>query len=223
MRIIVAEDSVLLREGIARLLMEIGHAVVAQVGSAPELISACTECLPDLAIVDVRMPPTHTDDGLKAALQVRADHPQIALLVLSQYIEATYARRLLADARGGVGYLLKDRVSDIDTFADAIKQVGSGGVVIDPQVIAQLVVRGRPQSGIGALTQREREVLELVAQGRSNTGIAQQLFLSVGAVEKNISQIFLKLNLTEERSDHRRVLAVLEWLNHDQRMLPEVH
>ena len=215
MRIVVAEDSVLLREGIVRLLQEIGHEVVSQVGSAPELEIACSEHLPDLAIVDVRMPPTHSDDGLRAALRVRQQHPQIAMLVLSQYIEANYARRLLADARGGVGYLLKDRVSDIDAFADAIGQVGGGGVVIDPQVIAQLVVRGRPATGVGALTQREREVLELVAQGRSNVGIAQQLFLSVGAVEKNISQIFMKLNLGEEKSDHRRVLAVLEWLNHD--------
>lgn len=215
MKIVVAEDSLLLREGIVRLLGELGHEVVAAVGSAPELESACRSYSPELAIVDVRMPPTHTDDGLRAALRVREANPAIAVLVLSQYIEANYARRLLADARGGIGYLLKDRVSDLDAFADAINQVGSGGVVIDPQVIAQLVVRPRPQTGISSLTERERQVLDLVAQGRSNHGIAEELCLSVGAVEKNISQIFAKLDLYDEKSDHRRVLAVLRWLDRD--------
>lgn len=212
-KIVVAEDSLLLREGIVRLLGELGHEVVAAVGSAPDLESACSRCQPQLAIVDVRMPPTHTDDGLRAALRVRETNPAITVLVLSQYIEANYARRLLADARGGIGYLLKDRVSDLDAFAEAISQVGGGGVVIDPQVIAQLVVQPRPQTGINALTEREREVLDLVAQGRSNQGIAEKLCLSVGAVEKNISQIFTKLDLYDEKSDHRRVLAVLRWLD----------
>ena len=212
-RLVVAEDSVLLREGIVRLLEEVGYVVVGQAGDAPSLIALCRNTNPDVAIVDVRMPPTFTDDGLRAAIEVRRTQPNIGILVLSQYIEAEYARQLVADSRGGVGYLLKDRIQDIDALAEAVSQISSGGIVVDPQVIAQLVVRPESQAGIGSLTPRERQVLDLVAQGRSNAGIAKSLSLSIGAVEKNISQIFTKLDLYDQKDDHRRVLAVLSWLH----------
>lgn len=213
MRIVIAEDSLLLREGIVRLLAEIGHDVVAQTGDAPGLVRVCGMHEPDLAIVDVRMPPTFTDDGLRAALEVRKRWPSIGIVVLSQYIEADYARRLVEDGRGGIGYLLKDRVQDLTGFAEAISQVGAGGIVLDPKVVAQLVVRRSPDSPIERLTPREREVLGLIAQGRSNRAIAAELHLSLGAIEKNISAIFMKLDLADSPQDHRRVLAALAWLD----------
>ncbi len=212
MRVILAEDSVLLREGLTRLCAELGHEVVAAVGSAPDLVVAARETSPDVAVVDVRMPPDFTDDGLRAAVAIRQDDPTLAVLVLSQYIEESYARDLLSDGRGGVGYLLKDRVQDIDQFGDAIDRVSRGETVIDPEVVAQLLVRHPAASSIDALTDREREVLTLMAQGKTNAAIASSLYLSAGAVEKHISNIFSKLGLLPSPDDHRRVLAVLAWL-----------
>ncbi|GAA3809570.1 DNA-binding response regulator [Cellulomonas soli] len=208
----LAEDSVLLREGLVRLLQEAGHAVVAAVGSAPDLMSAVREHRPDLAVVDVRMPPDHTDDGLRAAVALRREQPGLGVLVLSQYVEETYARDLLADGRGGVGYLLKDRVQDLDVLASTLDRVAAGDTALDPQVVAQLLVRRPVGSPLDALSPREREVLEHVAQGRTNAAIAERLVVTHGAVEKHVSNIFTKLGLTASDSDHRRVLAVLAWL-----------
>ncbi|NYI58984.1 response regulator [Cellulomonas soli] len=212
MRVVLAEDSVLLREGLVRLLQEAGHAVVAAVGSAPDLMSAVREHRPDLAVVDVRMPPDHTDDGLRAAVALRREQPGLGVLVLSQYVEETYARDLLADGRGGVGYLLKDRVQDLDVLASTLDRVAAGDTALDPQVVAQLLVRRPVGSPLDALSPREREVLEHVAQGRTNAAIAERLVVTHGAVEKHVSNIFTKLGLTASDSDHRRVLAVLAWL-----------
>jgi DNA-binding NarL/FixJ family response regulator len=211
-RIVLAEDSVLLREGLVRLLQEAGHTVVDAVGDADALLPAVLEHRPDLAVVDVRMPPTHTDDGLRAAVEARRQVPTLAVLVLSQYVEESYARDLLADGRGGVGYLLKDRVQDLDALRDALDRVAAGGTAIDPEVVAQLMVRHRTDDPIGTLTAREREVLALMAEGRSNGGIAEQLVVSGGAVEKHIGNVFAKLGLQPSDGDHRRVLAVLAWL-----------
>lgn len=212
MRIVLAEDSLLLREGLIRLLKEAHHDVVAAVGSAPELIEAVKDQVPEVAVIDVRMPPDFTDDGLRAAVYLREHHPQLGVLILSQYVEEAYARDLLADGRGGTGYLLKDRVQDLDAFEDALRTVGSGGSVLDPEVVAQLLVKRQHDPPIGSLTGREREVLTLMAQGRTNAAIAQQLTVSLGAVEKHISNIFSKLELLPSDEDHRRVLAVLAWL-----------
>lgn len=212
MRVVLAEDSVLLREGLVRLLQEAGHAVVAAVGSAPDLMSAVREHRPDIAVVDVRMPPDHTDDGLRAAVALRREQPGLGVLVLSQYVEETYARDLLADGRGGVGYLLKDRVQDLDVLASTLDRVAAGDTALDPQVVAQLLVRRPVGSPLDALSPREREVLEHVAQGRTNAAIAERLVVTHGAVEKHVSNIFTKLGLTASDSDHRRVLAVLAWL-----------
>ncbi len=212
MRVVLAEDSMLLREGLVRLIEETGHQVIAAVADAPSLLWAVDEHTPDIAVVDVRMPPTFTDDGLKAAVEARAKHPELAVLVLSQYVEESYAHELLADGRGGVGYLLKDRVQDLDALADALATVSSGGSVLDPEVVAQLLVRRRASDPIDTLTPREREVLELMAQGRSNSAIAASLVVSDGAVEKHVSNIFGKLGLLPADQDHRRVLAVLAWL-----------
>ncbi len=213
MRVVLAEDSVLLREGLARLLQEAGHAVVAAVGDAPSLLTAVEQTSPDVAVVDVRMPPTFTDDGLRAAVEARRRHPGLGVLVLSQYVEEVYAQELLVSEGGrGVGYLLKDRVQDLDALSDALERVAAGGSVLDPEVVAQLLVRRRAAEVLASLTPREREVLALMAEGRSNTAIAAKLVVSEGAVEKHVSSIFGKLALAPSDSDHRRVLAVLTWL-----------
>lgn len=211
MRVVLADDSVLLREGLIRLLDEIDCEVVAAVNDAPSLVDAVAEHRPDVAIVDVRMPPTMTDDGLKAAVTARQQNPEVGVLMLSAYIEQSYADVLLSDGRGGVGYLLKDRVTSLSTLADALQTIKSGGTVLDPEVVAQLLV-ARRSDPLAALTAREREVLALMAEGRSNSAIAKQLVITGGAVEKHISNIFTKINLPDVGSDNRRVLAVLAWL-----------
>ena len=207
----VADDAILLREGLVRLLADAGHEVVAAVGAAAALVAAVEAHRPDVAIVDVRMPPTHTDEGLRAAVEARRRVPGTPILVLSQFVERSYATDLLADGVGGVGYLLKDRVLDLHEFLDALTRVAAGGTALDPEVVAQLMVR-RPADPVQSLTPREREVLALMAEGRSNTAIASELVLSQGAVEKHISNIFAKLGLERSAEDHRRVLAVLAYL-----------
>ncbi len=211
MRVVLADDSVLLREGLIRLLDEVGCDVVAAVDDAPSLIAAAAEHRPDVAIVDVRMPPTMTDDGLKAAVAAREQNPALGILMLSAYIELSYADVLLSDGRGGVGYLLKDRVTSLKTLAEALQTINSGGTVLDPEVVAQLLV-ARRSDPLAALTAREREVLAQMAEGRSNSAIAKELVITGGAVEKHISNIFSKINLPDVGSDNRRVLAVLAWL-----------
>ncbi len=212
MRIVIAEDSVLLRAGLTRLLVDEGEEVVATVGDADALIDVVERHRPDLAVVDVRMPPTHTDDGLRAAIQVRSRWPEVGILVLSQYVEETYATELLATDTGGLGYLLKDRVADVSEFMDAVRRVGDGGTALDPEVVAQLLARTRRRDPLARLSPREREVLGLMAEGRSNAAIASELVVSAGAVEKHISNIFTKLDLPPTDHGHRRVLAVLRWL-----------
>ncbi|MCA2229141.1 response regulator transcription factor [Nonomuraea aurantiaca] len=211
MRVVLAEDSVLLREGLVRLLDAAGMRVVAAVDEAEGLLRAAEEHLPDLVVTDVRMPPTHTDEGLRAALVLRREHPDMPVLVLSQYVEERYAARLLASAAGGVGYLLKDRVADVTDFIDALRRVAAGGTALDPEVVAQLLLRGHSDP-LDRLTPREGEVLKLMAEGRSNAGIGQELVLSEGAVGKHIGNIFTKLDLSPAEGDHRRVLAVLQFL-----------
>ncbi|MEU7838504.1 response regulator transcription factor [Nonomuraea sp. NPDC052129] len=211
MRVVLAEDSVLLREGLVRLLDAAGMRVVAAVDEAEGLLRAAEEHLPDLVVTDVRMPPTHTDEGLRAALVLRREHPDMPVLVLSQYVEERYAARLLASATGGVGYLLKDRVADVTDFIDALRRVAAGGTALDPEVVAQLLLRGHSDP-LDRLTPREGEVLKLMAEGRSNAGIGQELVLSEGAVGKHIGNIFTKLDLSPAEGDHRRVLAVLQFL-----------
>nr|WP_247600718.1 response regulator transcription factor [Cellulomonas hominis] len=202
----------MLREGLVRLLQEAGHTVVAAVGTAPDLLDAVREHRPDLAVVDVRMPPGHRDDGLRAAVALRTEQPDLGVLVLSQYVEEAYARDLLADGRGRVGYLLKDRVQDLGALAGTLDRVAAGEVVLDPEVVAQLMVRRTATSPLAALSPREREVLGHMAEGRSNTAIADRLVVTDGAVEKHVSSIFAKLGLVPSDGDHRRVLAVLAWL-----------
>jgi DNA-binding NarL/FixJ family response regulator len=211
-RVVLAEDSVLLREGVARILDEAGFDVVGQAGNADELMLKVRSYTPDVAIVDIRMPPTHTDEGLRAAQEIREKHPTCGVLVLSQYVEPTYAMELLADSAEGVGYLLKDRVSDVNEFADAVRRVGEGGSALDPTIVSQLVGRRRRDDPIDQLTPREREVLGLMAEGRSNSGIAEQLVVTERAVEKHVTSIFSKLRLPAAAEDHRRVLAVLAYL-----------
>ena len=212
MRIVIAEDSVLLRAGLTRFLTEGGEEIVAAVGDAVALVEAVERHRPDLAVVDVRMPPTHTDDGLRAALEIRRRWPAVGILVLSQYVEERYASELLAGDTGGIGYLLKDRIADVGDFLDAVRRVGSGGAVLDPEVVAQILARSRRHDPIATLTPREREVLSLMAEGRSNGAIAAALVVGDGAVEKHVSNIFQKLDLTPAEGDHRRVLAVLAYL-----------
>jgi DNA-binding NarL/FixJ family response regulator len=210
-RVVLAEDSLLLREGLVRLLDEVGATVVAAVGDGVELVAAVTEHRPDVAVVDVRMPPTFTDEGLRAALEIRKLEPAPAVLVLSQYVEETYASDLLTGG-GGVGYLLKDRVSRLSDLSDALERVVGGGTVLDPEVVSALFAQRRRQDPLGTLTPREREVLGLMAEGRTNTAIGRTLVVSQGAVEKHISSIFTKLGLPPSGDDHRRVMAVLTWL-----------
>ncbi len=211
MRVVVADDAVLLREGLVRLLTENGHEVAAVVGDGPALVQAIVAHRPDVSIVDVRMPPSHTDEGLRAAVEARQRVPGSPVLVLSQYVEVSYADDLLADRRGGVGYLLKDRVAEIGDFLDALARVAGGGTVLDPEVVAQLVTR-RGRGPLDALTPREREVLALMAEGRSNAAIARRLVVTDGAVEKHVKNIFTKLGLPPDEEQHRRVLAVLAYL-----------
>jgi DNA-binding NarL/FixJ family response regulator len=211
-RVVVADDSVLLREGVVRILAEAGFEVVGQAGDADELMLKVRSYSPDVAVVDIRMPPTHTDEGLQAAQEIREKHPGVGVLVLSQYIEPTYAMELLADSAEGVGYLLKDRVSDVHEFADAVRRVADGGSALDPTIVSQLVGRRRGDDPLGRLTPREREVLSLMAEGRSNQGIAERLVVTERAVEKHVTSIFSKLRLPAATADHRRVLAVLAYL-----------
>lgn len=210
MRVVIAEDSVLLREGLVRLVEEHDHAVVAAVGDGDALVEAIEEHRPDISIVDVRMPPSHTDEGLRAAIEARKRVPGAPILVLSQYVEESYAADLLADRGGAVGYLLKDRVVDVDEFMDGLHRVAGGGTVLDPEVVSQLLVARRDP--LARLTPRESEVLGLMAEGRTNTAISQRLVVSEGAVEKHVSNIFAKLGLAPSDSDHRRVMAVLTYL-----------
>jgi DNA-binding NarL/FixJ family response regulator len=211
-RVVLAEDSVLLREGVARLLEEQGFDIVAQTGTAEDLMLKVRSYSPNVVIVDIRMPPTHTDEGLRAAQEIREKHPDVGVLVLSQYVEPTYAMELLAESAEGVGYLLKDRVSNVDEFAAAVRRVGEGGSALDPAIVSQLVGRRRRDDPLDQLTPREREVLEHMAQGRSNQGIAEQLVVTERAVEKHVTSIFGKLRLPHAPEDHRRVLAVLTYL-----------
>jgi DNA-binding NarL/FixJ family response regulator len=213
MRVVIAEDSVLLREGIANLLVAEGFEVVGQAGTGDDLLLKVRSYKPDVAIVDIRMPPTHTDEGLQAAKEIREKHPQVGVLVLSQYVEAGYALELLQDSAEGVGYLLKDRVADVKEFAGAVRRVGEGGSALDPTVVSRLVGSRRGEDPIEALTPREREVLELMAEGRSNQAIAEKLVVTPRAVEKHVTNIFTKLGLPASAEDHRRVLAVLTYLN----------
>ncbi len=211
-RVVVADDSVLLREGLCRLLEESGFEVVGQAGDAEDLMRKVGAHKPDVAVVDVRMPPDNTDDGLRAAIRLRADHPKLGVLVLSQYVEPDYAQALLADSAEGVGYLLKDRVADVERFVDAVRRVAGGGSALDPEVVANLVGSSRRGGPLERLTPREREVLELMAEGRSNAAIAEAFVISERAVEKHVTSIFGKLGLAPAPADHRRVLAVLAYL-----------
>lgn len=215
MRIVIAEDSVLLLDGLTRLLVAEGHevtgyttadAVVAALGSAADV--------PDVLVTDVRMPPSHTDEGLRAAIHLRSLHPRLPVLVLSQYVEQRYARELFAGDVRGLGYVLKDRVADVDEFLDALARVAGGGTVIDPEVVAQILARTR-RTGLETLTPRERDVLGLMAEGRSNAAIAERLVVGLPAVEKHVTSILTKLDLPQDADDHRRVLAVLRWLEHE--------
>lgn len=213
MRVVIAEDLALLRDGMIRLLRDHGHEVVAAVEDSDGLLRAAAGHKPDICVVDVRMAPTFTDEGVRAALAVRERVPGTAVLIVSQYVEETYAAELLADGKGGVGYLLKDRIGDVREFVDAVERVAAGGTAMDPEVVAQLVTRRRrPDGPLDQLTPREREVLELMAEGRSNAAIAAALVVTDGAVEKHISSIFAKLGLPPSDTDHRRVLAVLAYL-----------
>lgn len=212
MRIVIAEDSVLLQAGLIRFLTESGHEIVEAVGDAIALVGAIEAHQPDLAVVDVRMPPTLTDDGLRAALEIRERWPRVAILVLSQYVEEQYATELISGDTGGIGYLLKDRIAEVAEFQDAVVRVGEGGTVLDPEVVAQILARSRRQDPLASLSPREREVLGLMGEGRSNSAIARALVVSDGAVEKHVSNIFMKLDLPPASNDHRRVLAVLRWL-----------
>jgi DNA-binding NarL/FixJ family response regulator len=211
-RVVIAEDSVLLREGISRLLTDAGMDVAAAVGDAEQLLRAVEQERPDVTVVDVRMPPTHTDEGVRAALVIRRQWPDVGVLVLSQYVEERYATDLIARDTRGVGYLLKDRVAEVAEFVEAVRRVGTGGTALDPEVVAQLLVRSRRADPLAALTPREKEVLQLMAEGRSNSAVAASLVVTEGAVEKHVNSIFTKLDLAPADTDHRRVLAVLRYL-----------
>jgi DNA-binding NarL/FixJ family response regulator len=212
LRVVIAEDQVLLRAGLARLLADAGIEVVGEAGDAPDLLRKVNAHHPDVAIVDVQMPPDRTDDGLRAAIAIRRDHPDVGVLVLSQFSDERYALDLIGDDATGVGYLLKDRVADLDAFADAVRRVAGGGSALDPEIVALMVGRRRKDDPLEALTPRERDVLALMAQGKSNAGIAEALHVTLAAVEKHVTRIFTKLHLGHEPSEHRRVLAVLTLL-----------
>ena len=214
MRVVVGEDSLLLREGIVRVLGEAGFDVVAQAGDAEELLRQVSAHKPDVAVVDIRMPPTDTDDGLRAAIEIRRRLPRTGIMVLSQYLEEGYALDLVGDSAEGTGYLLKDRVGDVERFADSVRRVAEGGSALDPEVIAQVLGRSRRRGPLAELTAREREVLALMAEGRSNQAIAEQLGVTERAVEKHVTRIFDKLGLMPAAEDHRRVRAVLTFLRH---------
>jgi DNA-binding NarL/FixJ family response regulator len=212
MRVVIGEDQALLRQGVVRLLEDAGFEVVAQAGDAPDLLRKVAAHKPDVAIVDVQMPPDNTDDGLRAAIEIRAGQPEVGVLVLSQHADERYALDLIGDSAEGVGYLLKDRVADFAGFADAVRRVAEGGSAIDPTVVSSMMGRRRRNDPLDALTARERDVLELMAQGRSNRGIAEVLVVTPHAVEKHVTQIFSKLGVGEATADHRRVLAVLAFV-----------
>ena len=216
MRIVIAEDSAVVRAGLAEILADAGHEVVAAVGDADDLLAAIGQYQPDVTVVDVRMPPGYTDEGLRAAITIRRDHPKVGVLVFSQYIETRYTADLLGASPGsgaaGVGYLLKDRVADVEEFVEALSRVAAGGTALDPEVVTQLLAASRRHDRLGALTAREREVLALMAEGRSNTAIAGHLVVSERSVEKHVGNIFSKLGLAPSDADHRRVLAVLRYL-----------
>lgn len=213
-RVLIAEDSAVLRDGLARLLFDHGHEVVAMVTDGEEILPAAEQSRPDVAVLDIRMPPTHTNEGLRAALLLRSRLPGIGVLVFSQYVETRYGTQLLAENPAGVGYLLKDRVADVREFMDALTRVAGGGTVLDPEVVRQLVGTSRHRATLGkALTERERDVLSLMAEGRTNSAIAAALVVSEGAVEKHVANIFTKLDLFPSEHDNRRVLAVLRYLN----------
>lgn len=213
-RLVLAEDSVLLREGLVRVLTENGFDVVAAAGDAESFLAAVAEHRPDMVLTDVRMPPTFTDEGVRAALVVRQQYPDVAVVVLSQYVEENYASELLAGRAKGVGYLLKDRVADVADFVEAMHRVAAGGTALDPEVVSQLFARARRADPLSTLTPREHDVLRLMAEGRSNSGIAAAMFVTEGAVEKHVSNLFTKLDLPQAGDDHRRVLAVLRYLEH---------
>ena len=213
MRVVVADDSTLLREGVVRLLEEAGLEVVGQAADGEDLLRKVRAHKPDVAVVDVRMPPTHTDEGLRAAREIRDELPDVGVLVLSQYVEVAYARELLAESAEGLGYLLKDRVGDVDSLADAVRRVGSGGSALDPEVVSSMLGRARRDDPLEDLTPREREVLALMAEGRSNGAIAAELVVTERAVEKHVTGIFSKLDLPSGGADHRRVLAVLRFID----------
>ncbi|HYZ67913.1 MAG TPA: response regulator transcription factor [Mycobacterium sp.] len=212
-RLVIAEDSAILRDGLVQLLFERGHDVVAKVGTAAELLDAVDSFAPDVAVVDIRMPPTFTDEGLVAAVALRRSHPDVGVLVFSQWVETRYATELLAGSPEGVGYLLKDRVTDIAEFDDAVRRVASGGTALDPEVVRQLIGSRKKTTILDRLTPREREVLELMAEGHSNSGLAQHLSITERAIEKHVSAIFTKLDLPPSQAQHRRVLAVVTYLN----------
>ena len=213
MRVVIADDNLLIRDGLAALLRESGIEVVGQAANADELMLKVRSYRPDVAIIDVRMPPTHTDEGLAAAEEIRRLQPEVGILILSQHVEVGIATRLLAESAAGFGYLLKERVNNLDDFAAALERVASGGSALDPEVVSQLLSRGRGNGNpIGSLTPREREVLELVAEGRSNKGIGERLVITERAVQKHVTSIFQKLGLAESDDDHRRILAVLAYL-----------
>jgi DNA-binding NarL/FixJ family response regulator len=212
-RVVVGEDSVLVREGIVRVLKEAGFEVVAQTGDAEELVRQVSAHRPDVAVVDIRMPPTETDDGLRAAIEIRRRLPATGVIVLSQYLEESYALDLVADSVEGTGYLLKDRVADVERFADSVRRVGEGGSALDPEVVGHMLGRRRDDDPLANLTERERDVLGLMAEGRSNVAIAERLAVSERAVEKHVTNIFAKLGLMPAAEDHRRVLAVLKFLH----------
>jgi DNA-binding NarL/FixJ family response regulator len=214
-RVVLAEDSVLLREGLVRLLGEAGFDVLAACGDAESFLAAVDAYRPDLVVIDVRMPPTFTSEGIRAALVVRETHPDTAVVVLSQYVEEHYATDLVASRPRGVGYLLKDRIADTAEFAESLRAIAAGGTVLDAEVVTQLLIRSRRTDPLARLTPREREVLSLMAQGRTNVGIARDLVVTEGAVEKHVSSIFAKLDLAPGEADHRRVLAVLRFLGHE--------
>ena len=212
LRVVIAEDAALFREGLARLIESRGHQVACSVADGDALVAAVARDQPDVVVADVRMPPTHTDEGLRAALELRRAHPRLGVLVLSQYIETRYAARLLEDNAAGIGYLLKDRVADVADFAEALERVAAGGTALDPEVVSQLVRSSQQAEGLAELTPRERDVLALMAEGRSNAGIAAALVVSASVVEKHVASIFAKLRLPPSEADNRRVLAVLRYL-----------